>query len=76
MHATHRKNVNTILAIKDMNGEMVHSFKENTELGERYFKHLFTEPKGCNIHKILKVLSLFLKLISEEMNKTMTEEET
>ena len=49
MHATHRKNVNTILAIKDMNGEMVHSFKENIELGERYFKHLFTEPEGYNI---------------------------
>ena len=45
-NATHRKNVNMISAIKDINGESVHSFKEKAEAGERYFKQLFTEPEG------------------------------
>ena len=72
----HRKNVNTISAIKDRNGELVHSFIEKTKAGERYFKHLFTEPEGCHSHEILKVLSLFSKLIREYMNNSMTKEVT
>ena len=51
-HAMHRKNVNTISEIKDLNREMVCSFKEKAEAGERFFKKLFTEPEGCNIQKI------------------------
>ena len=75
-HATHTKNVNTISAIKYMNGESVHSSKEKVEDEERYFKHLFTELEGCHIQSILKVLSLFSKLISKEMNNSMVEEVT
>ena len=60
--------------MKYLNGEMVYSFKEKEEVGERYFKYLFKEPEGCNIQEILKFLILFLKLISKEMNKTMIEE--
>ena len=75
-YATHRKNVNMISAIKDINGESVHSFKEKAEARERYFKQIFTEPEGCHIKEILKFLSMFLKLISEEMNNFMAEEVT
>ena len=75
-HATHWKNVNMISTIKDMNGELVHSFKEKAEVGERYFKHLFTEPEGFHIQEILRVLSMFPKLISKEMNNTMAQEVT
>ena len=47
--STHKRNMNTISVIKDMNAVFVYSFKENVEAGERYFKHLFTEPEGYNI---------------------------
>ena len=63
-----------ISKIKDLNREMVCSFKEKVEAGERFFKKLFTEPEGCNILEFLKVLSMFLRLISEEMNNSMSEE--
>ena len=72
-HAMHRKNINTILEIKDLNREMVCSFKEKADAGERFFKKLFTELEGCNTQEILKVLSMFLRLISEEMNNSMSE---
>ena len=55
-------------------GLRVYSFKEKAEVGERYFKNLFTEPEGYNIQEILKVLSMFPRLISEEMNNSMLEE--
>ena len=53
---------------------MVYSFKEKAEARERFFKKIFTEPEGCNIQEILKFLSMLLRLISEEMNNSMSEE--
>ena len=64
-YATHRKNLNTISTIKDVNGKMVYSFKEKAEDGKRFFKNHFTELEGCNIQKILKVFNMFLRFISE-----------
>ena len=65
-----------ILALKDINGDMVSSFKEKTEVWKRFFKNLFKEPEGCNIQEILKVIILFPRLINEEMNNSLKEEVT
>ena len=43
---------------------------------ESFFKKLFSKLEGCNIHEILKVLSMFPRLINEEMNNSMKEEVT
>ena len=63
-----RSNQNTISTVRDMSGVMVSSFKEKKEVGEWFFKNLFKESEGCNIQEILKVINLFPRMISEEMN--------
>ena len=60
-----------ISTIKDMNGVMVSSFKEKIEAGECFFKNLFKESEGCNIQEILKVINLFPRMVSEEMNNSL-----
>ena len=65
-----------ISTIKDMNGIMVSSFKEKTKAGEKFFKNLFKEPEGFIILEILKVINLFPKLITEEMNNFLRKEDT
>ena len=67
------RNQNTISTIKDMNGEMVISFKEKAEAGEGFFKNLFKEPAGCNIQEILEVVNLFPRMIDEGMNNLLKE---
>ena len=69
-----RRNQNTISTIKGMNGVMVISFKEKTEVRERFFKNLFKESEGCNIQEILKVINLFPRMINEEMSNLLKEE--
>ena len=59
-----------------MNGDMVSSFKEKMEVGDRFFKNLFKEPEGFIILEILKVINLFLKLITKEMNNFLRKEDT
>ena len=76
LFSTHKRNMNTILTIKDMNAELVYPFKEKAEVGEWFFKNLFKESEGCNIQEILKVISLFPRLINEEMNNFLKEEVT
>ena len=49
--ATHRRNLNTISSIKDMNGDMVRYFKAKKEAGERFFKNLFKKPEGVIFRK-------------------------
>ena len=66
--SNNRRNLNTILTIKNMNRVMVSSFKEKAEAGEELFKNLFKEPIGCNIQEILEVINLFPRMIDEEMN--------
>ena len=70
------RNQKTISTIKDMNGEMVISFKEKSEAREGFFKNLFNEPSGCNIQEILEVVNLFPRMIDEGMNNLLKEEVT
>ena len=43
-------------------------------MGRGFSKPSFSKPKGCNIQEILKVTSLFPRLINEEMKKSLKEE--
>ena len=47
--ANHRRNLNKISIIKDMDGVMASSFKEKTKAREKFFKNIFKEPEGCYI---------------------------
>ena len=66
--------MNTILTIKDENGDMVKLFKGKEEARNKYFKNIFTEPEGSPIQDILRELILFPNMVGEEMNKNMVEE--
>ena len=65
--ASHRKNTNTILEIKDEEGRTTKMFKEKTIAAVDHFKKILSAPPGCPISEILEVLNLFPKLITEEM---------
>jgi hypothetical protein len=41
---------------------------------ENYFSELFKEPPGCTIEDILKVVSLYPKVVSNEDNDSLKEE--
>jgi hypothetical protein len=69
-----RKNINTIWEIINEDGSMVNSFKEKAEAGASYFQSIFKAPDGCPIQEILHVVSKFLMMIGEEMNKSLEEE--
>jgi hypothetical protein len=63
-----RRNLNTIWNIKKEDETVLSSFKEKAEVGVTYFKNLFTDPVGCPIQEILKVVGKFPFVFSEEMN--------
>jgi hypothetical protein len=44
---------------KNVEGNVVHSFKDKAEEGVRHFKSLFKEPQDCLIQEILEVISKF-----------------
>jgi hypothetical protein len=50
---------------------MVPSFEDITTARKEYYSDLFKVPLGCPINEILKVVSLFPKLVSEEENESM-----
>jgi hypothetical protein len=50
---------------------MVHSFKGKAEACVNYFKNLFAKSLGCPILKILDVLNMFPRVISDEMNEVL-----
>ena len=59
------KKINTILQIKDEEGETTHNFEEKARVVERHFQKRFMAPPGCPIQEILGVLNLFPCLITE-----------
>jgi hypothetical protein len=60
--------VNTIWDISRSNGSRVNTFKDITEVGEQHFKYLFKDHEVANIEEIKKIVSLFLRVIDDEMN--------
>ena len=53
---------------------MVGSFSEKTQAAVEHFQGLFKEPEGCPIAKILEVLDLFPRAITEEMNEELAKD--
>ena len=51
-------------------------FKEKAKAVVEHFKKRFSAPPGCPITEILKVLNLFPRLITEEMQQDLMEEVT
>ena len=48
-HASHRKNINTILEIKDEEGGIAQTFKDKAISVETHFQRRFTAPPVCPI---------------------------
>ena len=74
--ASHRKNINTILEIKDEEGGLAKLFKEKTKESVDHFQKIFSAPLGCPISEILEVLNLFPRLITEEMQQDLMKDVT
>ena len=72
--ASHRKNINTILEIKDEIGGTTQNFHDKAKETVNHFHKRFTEPPGCPISEILEVLNLFPRLITEEIKQDLLEE--
>ena len=53
---------------------MARSFLEKTQVVVEHFQGLFKEPDGCPIAKILEVLDLFPRAITEEMNEELSKD--
>ena len=51
---------------------MVRSFEDKAEVGVDFFQNIFKEPEGCPIQKILEVLGVVVRMITEEMNEELT----
>jgi hypothetical protein len=66
-------NVNTIWDINDPYGCRVKSFKDIVEVGKQHFKNLYRDPEIANIGEIMKIISLFPRLINDQMNETLEE---
>ena len=75
-YASHRKNINTILEIKDEIGGTTQKFHDKAKEAVNHFHKRFTEPPGCPISEILEVLNLFPRLITEEIKQDLLEEVT
>ena len=60
-YASHRRNINTICEIKNLEGRLVRNFVEKAEAGVSYFQKIFKEREGCPIQEILEVLNIFPK---------------
>ena len=65
----HRKNINTILEIKDDEGNIAKSFHDKAKEMKNQFQARFKAPTSCSISEILEVLTLFPCLIKHEMRK-------
>ena len=65
--ASHRKNTNTILEIKDEAGGTTKLFKEKVKATVDHFQKRFAAPPGCPISEIIEFLNMFPSLIMEEM---------
>jgi hypothetical protein len=75
-YANFWKNINTIWEIRSEDGSKAFTFKEKEEEGVCFFQYLFQEPRGCPIQDILRVISKFPAVITEEMNRSLCEEVT
>jgi hypothetical protein len=69
--SNHRKRINTIWEMTNTEGNKVRGFKELADLGIQHFKGIFEEPTSANIGEILRVISLFPRLVNEEDNERM-----
>lgn len=75
-YASFRKKLNTIWEIQSSTGEVYRSFEDIANKGVKYFQKLYKEKEGCSIKEILKVLQVFPKVFSDDMNKLLDEEVT
>ena len=66
--SSHRRNINTILEIKDEAGGTEQNFKEKTKATVDHFKKIFTAPPGFPIFEIIEVLNS-LPLINHRRNE-------
>ena len=71
---SHRKSINTILEIKDVEGGTTQKFQDKARATVNHFQERFTAPPGCPISEILEVLNMFPRLITEEMKEDLIEE--
>jgi len=74
MFANFRKNLNSIMEIKDQNGVSDSSHDEVVEARKSFFSSLFKKPEGCLITENINVVDIFPRSISEEINESLHEE--
>jgi hypothetical protein len=73
-YANHRRNLNLILGIETLEGHKVFSFKYIAKVGKAYFSGLFKDPPGCPILEILKVVEIFPRSFTVDMNEYLQAE--
>ena len=62
------------MSINNSESALVSRQDQVAEVGKSYFSSLFKEPGGFPIEEILKVVSLFPSIITNEMNIALQEE--
>ena len=69
IYASHRKSIKTIHETRTLQGSWAKSFEEKTQAAVEHFQGMFKEPEGCLIAKMLELLDLFPRYITEDMNE-------
>ena len=70
--SSQRRSINNILEIRTDQGNLVISFLDKVQSAVDHFRTIFTEPEGFPITKIMEVIRLFPRLITDEMNEELT----